>query len=82
MFLPKAVAKGLMSVVFVVRMVASEGQKRANIASPSMMHCFGASAAMARSNARIPTSNFPANGAEFLVFVGMTVSPRHAPTHP
>src|SRR5580704_7825522 len=34
------------------------------------------SAAMARSNGRIPRSNFPANGTEFLVFVGMTVSPR------
>ena len=43
MFLPKTVAKGLMSAVFVVRMVASEGQKNANIASPSMMHCFGES---------------------------------------
>jgi hypothetical protein len=36
------------------------------------------SAAMARSAARIPTRDFPANGAEFLVFVGMTRSPASA----
>jgi len=33
---------------------------------------------MARSAARIPTRDVPANGAEFLVFVGMTMSPTSA----
>ena len=36
------------------------------------------SAAIARSAARIPTSDFPVNGAEFLVFVGTTMSPTSA----
>jgi hypothetical protein len=33
---------------------------------------------MARSAARIPTRDVPANGIEFLVFVGMTVNPASA----